>query len=146
MARTPRIATAITELLAGNERHAWTLEEIRDSLVRGGTKTDFSSIFRASEKLIADGAIKKLSLEDGRACFEQAAAHHDHLHCTDCDRLVAIPCVIPRKALTAIEARAGVTISEHQVTLIGLCPTCRIAAEKRQPRTTRSRVRRGASS
>lgn len=140
MARTPRIATAITKLLAGNERHAWTLEEIRDGLAQGGTKTDFSSIFRAAEKLAAQGSIRKFSLENGRTCFEQATAHHDHLHCTDCDRLVAVPCVIPRRALAAIETRTGVAIDEHQVTLIGRCPPCRRAAEARQRATKRRRA------
>lgn len=132
MARTPRIAPAITELLTGNERHAWTLEEIRDGLARGGTKTDFSSVFRASEKLAADGSLRKITLEDGRACFERTSAHHDHLHCTDCDRLVAVPCVISRRALAAIEIRTGIAIDEHQVTLIGRCPRCRTAAEARR--------------
>lgn len=138
MARTPRIATAILELLAGDERHAWTLDEIRDGLVRRNTKTDFSSVFRAAEKLVAQGSIRKFSLENGRTCFERTSAHHDHLHCTDCDRLVALPCVIPRRALTAIETRTGVAIDEHQVTLIGRCPRCRTAAEARR-RVTKGR-------
>ena len=128
MARKPRIAIAIAQLITRSERHAWTLEDLHSDLDRAGVHTDFSSVFRATEKLVAEGAVRKLQLEDGRTYFERASAHHDHLHCTRCGELVAIPCVVPRRTLTAVENKTGVAITEHQVSFIGLCKTCRAAA------------------
>jgi len=125
MARKPRVSIAIAQLISRSERHAWTLEDLRTGLDRSGVHTDFSSVFRATEKLVAEGSVRKLQLEDGRTYFERASAHHDHLHCTRCGELVAIPCVVPRRTLAAVESKTGVAITEHQVSFIGLCKSCR---------------------
>src|SRR5215469_6144169 len=132
MARKPRISSAITELLENGEHHAWTLEELRSALARSGTRTDFSSVFRAADKLVAEGTARKLLLDDGPARFERASAHHDHLLCTRCDELVPVPCVIPHKAFATLEARTGVSIDAHQVVLSGLCPDCRKTTKRRR--------------
>ena len=107
------------------EHHAWTLENLHSALAERGANGDFSSIFRAAEKLVAEGTLWKVMLDDGRARFELVAAHHDHLHCTACDELVPVPCVIERTASAALEAETGVTISEHHIVFSGLCPNCR---------------------
>lgn len=127
MARKARVSAAILALMQASERHSWTLETLQVDLAEGGTRADFSSIFRAAEKLVSEGALRKvLLLEDGHARFELAAPHHDHLHCTACDALVPVPCVIKRAAFAAIEAETGVAISEHHIIFSGLCPNCRI--------------------
>jgi len=91
MSRKARVSAAVVSLMAGGERHAWTLEELHGGLAQQGHATDFSSVFRAAEKLAADGVVRKLLLEDGRSRFELAAEHHDHLYCTQCHTLVAVP-------------------------------------------------------
>jgi Fe2+ or Zn2+ uptake regulation protein len=132
VARRSLIPAAIIELMAHSERHAWTLEELRDGLSDAGQRADFSSVFRAAKKLVADGSVRKLALEDGRVCFEPVTAHHDHLQCTRCGTLVPVPCAIPQRTLAAVEARNGVTISDHRVIFMGLCPKCRTAADRRK--------------
>jgi Fur family ferric uptake transcriptional regulator len=129
MARKPRISIAIATLMTRNERHAWTLEDIHADLARTGIATDFSSVFRAAEKLVAEGGIRKLQVEDGRTYFERVSAHHDHLHCTRCGELVAIPCIVPRRTLAALEGKTGVTITAHQVSFVGLCANCGAASK-----------------
>ena len=94
-------------------------------LAERGASGDFSSIFRAAEKLAAEGTLTKVMLDDGRARFELVTAHHDHLHCTACDELVPLPCVIERTAFAALEAETGVAISEHHIIFSGLCSNCR---------------------
>src|SRR4029077_1005052 len=96
MARKAQISAAMVGLMQDGERHAWTLEELQAGLTRLGRTTDFSSVFRAAEKLAADGIARKLLLDDGRARFELAAAHHDHLYCTRCQVLVPVPCLLGR--------------------------------------------------
>ncbi len=134
MARTPRISAALADFVAHSRSHAWTLEELRAGLARSGTVTDFSSVFRATEKLVADGSLRKLLLDDGRARFEIVSAHHDHLHCTRCDKLVPVPCIIPHKTFAALEARTGIAITEHSVVLSGLCRACRKTTRRRRNR------------
>lgn len=109
------------------QRHAWTLEELQTDLARRGQATDFSSVFRAAEKLAADGIVRKLQLEDGRARFELVGHHHDHLLCIRCHELVPVPCVIERGDFAALEREIGASIQGHQVILSGLCRNCRAA-------------------
>ncbi len=128
MARKPRVSTAFLALMEASEHHAWTLEELRSGLAGVGIAADFSSIYRAAEKLAAGGTVVKIVLDDGRARFELVGAHHDHLHCTGCDALVPVPCVIDRAAFSALEARTGIAISAHSIVLSGLCWNCRAAS------------------
>lgn len=124
MARKPLISAAMLDLMAGSAHHAWTLEDLHAGLAALGAAANFSSVFRAAEKLVAEGALLKVPLDDGRARFELAAAHHDHLHCTVCDELVPVPCVIAGPQSSAIEAETGVAIARHHIVFSGLCPTC----------------------
>ena len=55
MARKARVSEAVVALMGDGEHHAWTLEELHTALGRRGKATDFSSVFRAAEKLAADG-------------------------------------------------------------------------------------------
>jgi Fur family transcriptional regulator, peroxide stress response regulator len=134
MARKSRISAAVLALMETREHHAWTLEDLHSALAERGASGDFSSIFRAAEKLVAEGTLCKVMLDDGRARFELVAAHHDHLHCTACDQLVPVPCVIKRGAFAALEARTGVAISDHQLIFSGLCPNCRAGETGRHRR------------
>lgn len=115
----------MVRMMARDGRHAWTLDDLKTGLARHGTATDFSSVFRAAERLAADGIIQKLPHADGRARFELAGAHHDHLHCTRCDELVPVPCVIRPAAFARVEAATGASISGHRVVFTGVCRRCR---------------------
>lgn len=127
MSRKARISAAMVSLMGGGGRHAWTLDELHSELARQGRATDFSSVFRAAEKLAAGGILRKLLLDDGRARFELAEAHHDHLYCTSCHQLVAVPCLIGHDDFAALEQETGVAILDHHLILSGLCRTCRAA-------------------
>ena len=136
MARKSRISAALLALMEAPEHHAWTLEDLQSALAERHQEADFSSIYRAAEKLSAAGALRKVMLDDGRTRFELMTAHHDHLHCTTCDDVIPVPCVIERAAFAALEARTGIEISEHRIIFSGLCPKCRSVASagRRQPR------------
>src|SRR6185312_14467541 len=114
MARKPIVSTAMLRLMQEQSRHAWTLEDLQAGLAATDTTADFSTVFRAAEKLVTDGRAAKLVLDDGRARFELAAAHHDHLHCTHCDELVAVPCIVGRDVFSDLEAETGALISGKQ--------------------------------
>jgi Fur family ferric uptake transcriptional regulator len=124
------VSNAILRLMERPDHHAWTLEDLQAGLVERAAPANFSTVFRAAEKLVAAGLAAKLVLDDGRARFELAGAHHDHLHCTQCDELVAVPCVIEREVFAGLEAKTGVAVAEHRLVLSGLCRACR-AAEAR---------------
>lgn len=135
MARKAVISAAMVRLMGEGEHHAWTLEELHAGLARRGRASDFSSVFRAAEKLAAAGIARKLLLDDGRARFELRGAHHDHLYCTRCHQLLPVPCPIAGADCAALERETGAAIFEHHLILSGICRNCRAAAgegEKRE--------------
>jgi Fur family ferric uptake transcriptional regulator len=130
MSRKARISAAIVSLMGGGERHAWTLDELHAGIAREGQVSDFSSVFRAAEKLAADGIARKVLLDDGRTRFERVGAHHDHLYCTRCHELVPVPCLIERNDFAALERATGAAILDHHLILSGVCRTCRQSPNK----------------
>lgn len=125
MARTPVVSTALLTLMRERHHHAWTLEDLHAALAERDIAADFSSVFRAAEKLAASADVRKLTLEDGRARFELFDAHHDHLHCTRCGELVPVPCLLGPSNFAALEREAGVAILDHHLVLSGICRDCR---------------------
>ena len=142
MARKARVSAAVLSLMHEGERHAWTLEELHVGIARRGAATDFSSVFRAAEKLAAEGLVRKLLLEDGRVRFELLSDHHDHLYCTRCHDIVPIPCVIGHDDFATLERKTGAAILDHHLILSGICRACRAVAGKRaRAAASRSRAR-----
>jgi Fur family ferric uptake transcriptional regulator len=125
MARPSRIPQQILETMARGTRHAWTLEQLTAELHGRGVAADFSSVYRAVERLLDARSLVRVGLDDGAARFELAGEHHDHLRCVRCAALVAIPCVVDGAGLDAIAARTGYTVTAHSVVLDGVCPACR---------------------
>jgi Fe2+ or Zn2+ uptake regulation protein len=127
MARPAVVSTTLLALMREQHHHAWTLEDLQAGLSERAFTADFSSVYRAAEKLAAAGDIRKLTLEDGRARFELHDAHHDHLHCTHCGELVPLPCLFGPGAIAALEREAGVAILDHHLVLSGICRECHTA-------------------
>jgi Fur family ferric uptake transcriptional regulator len=127
MARKPIVSNAVLTLMGERQHHAWTLEDLHAGLAEREVAADFSSVFRAAEKLAANGMVRKFLLDDGRARFELIEAHHDHLLCGKCGELVGVPCLIGPAAFAALERTAGVAILDHHLILSGLCRECRAA-------------------
>jgi Fe2+ or Zn2+ uptake regulation protein len=129
MSRKARVSAAMVNLMGGGERHAWTLDEPHAGLARQGRVSNFSSVFRAAEKLAVDGIVRKLLLDDGRTRFELVGAHHDHLYCTRCHELVPVPCLIEHNNFAALERATGAAILDHHLILNGVCRTCRQSSD-----------------
>jgi Fur family ferric uptake transcriptional regulator len=107
------------------QRHAWTLEQISADLTARAVAANFSSVFRAVERLVAERKLRKVQLPTGAARYEPVGAHHDHLHCSGCDALTPVPCLAANLDLAALEQSTGYAMGDHDIVLEGLCPRCR---------------------
>jgi Fe2+ or Zn2+ uptake regulation protein len=125
MARPSRIPRQIVDLMVRGGRHVWTLEQIAEDLAAAGQGADFSSVWRGVERLLGEGRLTRVGLDDGAARYELAEAHHDHVRCLRCHAVAAIPCLLGPGVVAAMEARTGYLIQTHSVVLDGLCPACR---------------------
>jgi Fe2+ or Zn2+ uptake regulation protein len=123
MARPSHIRPALTEVLANADRHDWTIEELREALVEEGVQADFSSVYRALRQLERDGSVWRTELGDGKARYEAAGEHHEHVRCERCGAVEAVPgCLVEE---SVVERRTGYAVTGHRVLFAGICPRCR---------------------
>ena len=86
MARPSHVRNAVAELVAGSDKHGWTLDEAHAALRSRGVPADPSSVFRALVHLSDSGELERIDLGDGRARFERRGSHHEHIVCSECGR------------------------------------------------------------
>jgi Fur family ferric uptake transcriptional regulator len=123
IARPSHIRPALTEVIERRDRHDWAIEELREALSERGVKADFSSVFRALGQLERAGEVMRIDLGDGKARFEAAGEHHEHVRCERCGAVEAVPgCLVED---SVVERRTGFAVTGHSVLFAGICPRCR---------------------
>jgi Fur family transcriptional regulator, ferric uptake regulator len=89
---------------------------------------DFSSVFRALGHLEDEGQVERIDLGDGKARYEPAGEHHEHVRCERCGTVAAVPGCLVKDAIPAIERHTGFTVNSHQLLFNGRCERCAEAA------------------
>jgi Fe2+ or Zn2+ uptake regulation protein len=115
-------------LLRSNSRHAWSLEELLDSVRTEVPSANYSSVFRAMSYFEEQGTVRKVDVGDGRSRYELSARHHDHVHCERCGMVAEIAgdCLV-EAVEQRVGAATGFTVSGHSLVFNGVCPTCQAA-------------------
>ena len=110
-----------------------------DDVLAASRKLDPSigqaTVFRTMKLLEDAGLARDASQDNGPKKYEHAFrhAHHDHLLCTKCGRVVEFYDPQIEKAQKRIFAKFGFTETGHWMELHGLCPECaRQSADERQ--------------
>ena len=124
MARPSPVRDAVAELVAGSGQHDWSMEDLQGALRERGLAADFSTVFRAVGRLEADGAIRRVELGDGKARYEAAGPHHEHVRCERCGLVGAVPGCVVDAALPRVQELTGFVVTGHQLLFSGLCPAC----------------------
>jgi len=116
----------LIELLA-QQHCALSAQEIEDALRDEDQGVGRASIYRALELLREHELINRLDLGDGVARYEladPAGAHHHHLVCDRCGRLVAFDDPALERAIDRVSERLGMRVDHHDVVLRGACDDC----------------------
>jgi Fur family ferric uptake transcriptional regulator len=116
----------VIELLA-TEPCALSAVEIEDALRATGRPTGRASVYRVLELLAEHGLVERVAVGDGQTRFERShptGAHHHHLVCGQCGRLVAFDDPGLEYAIDRLSERLGVTVESHDVLLRGACQRC----------------------
>ena len=123
--RPSHIRPALIDVLAQEGGHDWTIERLRGALSERGVPADFSSVFRALRHLERDGEVLRIDLGDGKARFEGAGEHHEHVRCDLCGRIDAVPGCLVGGSAPKVARRTGFRITGHRLLFAGICPGCR---------------------
>lgn len=93
-------------------------------------KTNFSTVYRNLDLLLAQGIICRITPESGGDLFEirREKGHHHHVICKSCGASMPIdycPLEMVEKDLT----KRGFTPTEHRFEIYGYCDKCRMKKE-----------------
>jgi Fur family transcriptional regulator, ferric uptake regulator len=116
----------IIDLLA-RQPCALSAVEIEDVLRAGGSPTGRASIYRVLELLVEHELVERVAVGQGQSRFETidpSGAHHHHLICEQCGRLVAFDDPGLEHAIDRLSGRLGVRVAHHDVLLRGACERC----------------------
>ena len=124
MPRPSPVQDALATILTDHEGHGRSLEELTALVRRQGLEADFSSVFRAAQRLEREGKARKVELGDGKARYEAPGDHHDHLVCESCGAVAAVSGCPVQADTRLLEQRTGYRIRQHHLIFSGLCPVC----------------------
>lgn len=129
--RTTRLATranrktkqrdALADVLARAERPL-SVSELREAAAKRIDGLGIATVYRAVGALLDDGWISAVEIPGEPTRYERAGkGHHHHFRCEKCDRVFDVAgCLENLRKLVPPKFR----VSEHSVTLYGLCAAC----------------------
>ncbi len=131
MARPSPVTDAVRGLFLAHERHAWSLDELHESVRVSLGSADYSTVFRAVSSLEREGLIDRIELGDGKAHYEIRDEHHEHVRCDSCGRVAEVPGCVLDGASAGVRATTGFVVTSHQIVFTGLCAECASARTAR---------------
>lgn len=129
MPRPSPVTDEVRRVFETQERHAWSIDELHDTVRSSLGSADYSSVFRAVSLLERQGVIDKIDLGEGHARFELREAHHEHIRCDRCGRVSEVPVCVLDDATSQVQKLTGYRVLSHQVVFGGLCQECATRSE-----------------
>jgi len=133
--RTSAARTSIAET-ADALGAAFTVDGLARAVRVQRPSTGVATVYRAVAAMVSSGFLERVGEHDGTALFARCGAsghHHHHVVCTGCGAMVVTACPIG-DALTGEAAKAGFTVTGHDVRIYGLCRECSPLPSKPSPR------------
>jgi len=121
---TPRRLEVLEEL--ARERDDVTAQQLWGRLRERRSLTGLATVYRTLSLLSERGVVDVLSHHGTEQCYRLCSdAHHHHLVCERCHRVVEIEGCDLADWMEHAAERHGFTATGHRVEISGLCPSCR---------------------
>ena len=114
----------ILEVFLASMPHA-TSDEIYQTVRAEHPNIGYTTVYRTMKLLCEAGLAEERHFDDGVTRYEIEHAHHDHLVCTSCGKIVEFECEAIEQAQREVAAERGFALLRHRHELYGLCPDCR---------------------
>jgi Fur family ferric uptake transcriptional regulator len=108
-------------------------DELVADLHKSNLKVSRSTVYRTLRLLVEAGMLRELRLTN-RTAYEHDYGYpsHDHLHCTECNKIVEFNNDEVRKIREQVSLLHGFHASGHRFMIQGVCPTCSRARSPRR--------------
>jgi Fur family ferric uptake transcriptional regulator len=121
---TPRRLEVLEEL--ARERDDATAQQLWARLRDRGSGTGLATVYRTLALLSEHGVVDVLTHHGPEQCYRLCTdAHHHHLLCTSCHRVVEVQECDLGEWLDRVASRHGFVATDHRIEISGLCPDCR---------------------
>lgn len=120
----------VLNCLIDNKAKHLTADEIAVILKQQGAEVGKTTVYRALEKLLEEGSIRKYISEEGKsACFQyvgdsEECRQHFHLKCVKCGRLIHLECDYLSDLEAHIFEHHKFTVDNTKTVLYGVCGDC----------------------
>ncbi|HET7568216.1 MAG TPA: Fur family transcriptional regulator [Gaiellaceae bacterium] len=121
---TPRRLEVLEEL--ARERDDVTAQQLWSRLRERESRTGLATVYRTLALLSEAGVVDVLSHHGTEQCYRLCTdAHHHHLVCERCHRVVEVRECDLGGWVERIAKRHGFVATDHRLEISGLCPDCR---------------------
>jgi len=119
------------ELIFSTHGH-FSADELVDMAREAGVRVGRVTVYRTLNLMVDARLVEERPFERGRMRYEHTVghAHHDHMVCVSCGRVIEFESEAIEREQRAVAARHGFSILRHDHTLFGHCKGC-----ARSPRT-----------
>ena len=121
---TPQRLT-ILEVFLCNEGHV-EAEGLFLEIQKIDTSIGIATVYRTMNLLVECGLARENVLSKGQRTFEKLyrQSHHDHMICTQCNKIVEFEHPLIEKYQLEICQTYGFILSQHHMEIYGMCSDC----------------------
>jgi len=102
-----------------------TIEELLELVRKENASIGYATVYRTLMLLVEAGVAHQRHFHDGQSRFEiNSAHHHDHLICTECNKIVEFENGTIEEIQDSIAKDHGFKLTGHKMELYGLCEKC----------------------
>ena len=104
-----------------------SVEELYSIVSEQEPKIGLATIYRTLALLTKSGLALELDFGDGQKRYESSfmSAHHDHMVCTECGKIIEFNHPLIEKYQEEIAIQNGFKITSHKLDLFGHCSNCK---------------------
>ena len=108
------------------ENHV-SVEELYAIVSAQEPKIGLATIYRTLALLTKSGLALEMDFGDGQKRYESSfmSAHHDHMVCTECGKIIEFNHPLIEKYQEEIAIQNGFKITSHKLDLFGHCSNCK---------------------
>jgi len=119
----PRVK--IFEILQRAEPHHVSAEDVYQALLAAGEEVGLATVYRVLTQFETAGLVQRHNFEENHSVFEIAhGEHHDHLVCVECGQVDEFVDEVIEQHQETIAKRANFTMTDHSLTIYGVCAKC----------------------
>lgn len=102
-----------------------TADDVYAILKPENPSISLGTVYRNLNVLVGNGMINKLKMPSGSDRYDGDLKNHYHVVCDKCGKIYDIGFSVVDELDTKIKSITGVTVTWHQLIIVGICEACR---------------------